>query len=166
MTDGTPKLVTLRPIRTAPAQELVDTPVSHSERDGFIAETAVKLDQLQASQRVLALEVADLVSRVTKIEEVAGHDHRLHAFQQSQQRAKEDSMDEVARACRDLKARLDRIEARSDGDFHAYNSFEAVSRKLGELERPRRTARRWLFRGSLAIAAALSIGTLLPHAQL
>jgi hypothetical protein len=147
MTDGTSKLVTLRPHKGASTQEIIDPPISISEREGFIAETAIKLDQLQASHRVLAREVADLVSRVTKIEEVAGQDHRVHAFHQSHQRAKEDSIDDVARVCRDLKARLDRIESRSDGDYHAYNSFEAVSRKLGELERPRRNARRWLFRG-------------------
>ena len=165
MTDGTPKLVTLRPIKSAPAQETIDAPVSTYERENFIADTAIKLDQLQASHRVLAREVADLVSRVTKIEDVAGQDHRLHAFQQNQQRSKEDSMDEVARVCRDLKARLDRIEARSDGDYHAYNSFEAVSRKLGELERPRRGARRWLLRGSLVVVAAIGIGMLFPRGQ-
>ena len=145
MTDGTPKLVTLRPIKGVPAQEIINPPVSASEREGFIAETAVKLDQLQANHRVLAREIAELADRVAKIEEVAGHDHRLHAFEQSQQRAKAETVAEVVRACRDLKTRLDRIEARSDGDFHAYNSFAAVSRKLSELERPRRGARRWFF---------------------
>jgi hypothetical protein len=156
MTDGTPKLVALRSIKSVPAQEVVDTPVSAYERESFIAETAIKLDQLQASHRVLAREVADLVGRVTKIEEVAGHDHRLHAFQQGQQRAKTESVDEVVRACRDLKARLDRIEARTDGDYHAYNSFEAVSRKLAELDvgkRPRRKLS--LLFGALLITASL-----------
>ena len=154
MTDGTSKLVTLRPTR-AVAPHDIDPPVSTSERDGFIAETAVQLDQLQASILVLQRAVADLAGRravddladrLTKIEEVAGQDHRLHAFLQVQQRARDDKLDEVVRMCRDLKARLDRIEARSAGDYHAYTTFEAVSRKLGELERPRRAERRWLFR--------------------
>jgi hypothetical protein len=167
MTDGTPKLITLRPIKAAPtAQEIISPPVSTFERDGFIAETAVKLDQLQANHRLLAREVAELADRVAKIEEVAGSDHRLHAFQQSQQRGKADAVDEVVRACRDLKTRLDRIEARTDGDFHAYNSFEAVSRKLSELERPRRSTRRWLFRASIAVAGVISAGALLPRGQL
>jgi len=102
---------------------------------------------------------------MAEIHETAGQDHRLHAFQQSQQRVKENKLEDVARICRDLKARLDRIEAHATGDYHAYNSFEAVSRKLEELERPRR-ARRWLFRGSLVVAAIISIGVLLPHAQI
>ena len=154
MTDGTSKLVTLRPTRPVAPHD-IDPPVSTSERDGFIAETAVQLDQLQASILVLQRAVAgladrravdDLADRLMKIEEVAGQDHRLHAFLQVQQRTRDDKLDEVVRMCRDLKARLDRIEARSAGDYHAYTTFEAVSRKLGELERPRRAERRWLFR--------------------
>ncbi len=154
MTDGTSKLITLRPTRPVPAQE-IETPVSTSERDGFMAETAAQLDQLQATvlvlQRAIAdladrHAVADLADRLTKIEEVAGQDHRLHAFLQAQQRSKDDKLDEVVRMCRDVKARLDRIEARSAGDYHAYTTFEAVSRKLRELEHPRQAPRRWPFR--------------------
>jgi hypothetical protein len=165
MTDGTSKLVTLRTAKAIASQGIVDPPVSTSERDGLIAETAVKFDQLQASHRILAREVSELAAKVAEIHETAGQDHRLHAFQQSEQRAKESKLEEVARICRDLKARLDRIEAHATGDYHAYNSFEAVSRKLGELERPRRTARRWLFRGTLVVVAMLGIGALIPHGQ-
>ena len=157
MTDGTPKLVTLRPARPVAAQE-VNPPVPTAENNNISAEVVRQLDQLQASVLILQRAVADLADRrtvsdladrLTKIEEVAGQDHRLHSFLQVQQRAKDDKLAEVTRMCRDLKARLDRIEARSDGDFHTYNTFEAVSRKLGELERPQRHARRWLFRGPL-----------------
>jgi hypothetical protein len=165
MTDGTPKLVTLRTAKAFASQGIIDPPVSTSERDGFIAETAVKFDQLQAGHRILAREVSELAAKVAEIHETAGQDHRLHAFQQNEQRAKESKLEEVARICRDLKGRLDRIEAHATGDYHAYNSFEAVSRKLGELERPRRTARRWLFRGTLVVVAMLGIGALIPHGQ-
>jgi len=162
MTDGTPKLVMLRTGKAIDSQ--VEPSASTPERDGFIAETAVKFDQLQASHRILAREVSELAAKMAEIHETAGQDHRLHAFQQSQQRVKENKLEDVSRICRDLKARLDRIEAHATGDYHAYNSFEAVSRKLEELERPRR-ARRWLFRGSLVVAVMISIGVLLPHAQ-
>jgi len=166
MTDSTSKLVTLRPVKSAPIHETIDPPaISTSERDSFVAETAVKFDQLQASHRLLAREVADLANRLAELQEVAGQDHRLHAFQQSEYRAKEGKLEDVARMCRDLKARIDRIEAHGDSDYHAYNSFAAVSRKLAELERPRRNTRRWLFRGSLVIVAVISVGLLLPHTQ-
>jgi predicted DNA-binding protein len=63
------------------------------------------------------------------------------------------------RGFRDLKARLDRMEARSGGDFHAYNSFEAVSRKLAEMEKAqeatRRVGRGDTFRACLLAAAML-----------
>jgi hypothetical protein len=165
MTDGTPKLVMLRTGKAIDSQGIIEPPVSTPERDDFIAETAVKFDQLQAGYRILAREVSELAAKVAEIHETAGQDHRLHAFQQSQRRLKEDKLEEVARICRDLKARLDRIEARATGDYHAYNSFEAVSRKLEELERPRRMARRWLFRGTLVVVAVLGIGALIPHSQ-
>jgi hypothetical protein len=166
MTDGTSKLVNLRPVKSVHVHETIDLPaISAPERDSFVAETAVKFDQLQASHRLLAREVADLANRLAEVEEVAGQDHRLHAFQQSECRAKEGKLEDVVRRCRDLKARLDRIEAHGDSDYHAYNSFAAVSRKLAELERPRRNVRRWLFRGSLVIVAVISVGLLLPHTQ-
>ena len=110
MTDGTPKLVTLRTAKAIASQGTIDPPVSTSERDGFIAETAVKFDQLQAGHRILAREVSELAAKVAEIHETAGQDHRLHAFQQSAQRAKESKLEEVARICRDLKARLDRMK--------------------------------------------------------
>jgi hypothetical protein len=117
MTDITPKLVPLRPAMVAPVREVVDAPpISTSERDGFVAETAVKLDQIQASQRLLAREVSELASRLVAVQEVAGQDHRLYTFQQSEYRVKEAKLEDVARLCRDLKARLDRIEAHADGD--------------------------------------------------
>ena len=89
MTDGTPKLVMLRTGKAINSQEIIEPPVSTPERDGFIAETAVKFDQLQASHRILAREVSELAAKVAEIHETAGQDHRLHAFQQSQQRLKE-----------------------------------------------------------------------------
>lgn len=147
MTDGTSKLITLRPIKSSPAPDTIDAPaISIPERDSFIAETAVKFDQLQASHRQLAREVSELANRLAEVQEIAGQDHRLHAFQQSEYRAKDGKLENIARMCRDLKARLDRIEAHADGDYHAYKSFAALSRKIAELERPRRSIRRSLFR--------------------
>ena len=65
---------------------------------------------------------------------------------------------------RDLKARLDKIEVRSGGNYHAYKNFEDVSRKLGEFEQWREEAkqigrkaafRAWLFCGTLLAAASI-----------
>jgi hypothetical protein len=77
---------------------------------------------------------------------------------------REAKLDEMLARYRDLKARLDKMNARNDGDYHAYNSFEAVSRKIAELEDFRDEARRvernvtfraWLFCGALAASAVI-----------
>jgi hypothetical protein len=52
----------------SPLSEIVDRPaVSTPGRDNFIAETAVKFDQLQASQRLLAREVTQLAGRSLRL---------------------------------------------------------------------------------------------------
>jgi hypothetical protein len=106
-------------------------------RESFIAETAVKIDQLQATARLLTRDMGQLAGKVAELQEVAGQDHRLHAFHQNEKQAKDGKLDEMVRSFRDLKARLDRMEARSGGDYHGYNSFEAVSRKFAEIDRSR-----------------------------
>jgi len=133
----------LRPIESAPAPETDDpATVSLAARESFIAHTAVKLEQLQANDRLLSRDVRELTDKLAELQEAVGQDHRWHVLQQNEKRSRESKLDEVVRSFRDLKGRLDRIEARSGGNYHAYNSFEAVSRKLGELERSARTKRR------------------------
>ncbi len=104
-------------------------------RDSFVAETALKIDQLQASVRLLTREVGQLSGKVAGLQETSAQEDRSYAYQQTEKRSRDAKLNEMVRSFRDLKARLDRIEARSSGDYHAYNSFEAVSRKLAELER-------------------------------
>jgi hypothetical protein len=111
-------------------------------RDTFVAETASKVEQMQATLRLVSRDMSQLAGKVAELQQAAEQDQRWHAFQMNEKRSKATKLDELVRSFRDLKARLDRIEARSSGDFHAYNSFEAVSRKLGELEGFREEARR------------------------
>ena len=134
MRNETPKILALRSADTAGREALRQDASAAPQRDNFVAETAVKIDQLEAGSRTLARTVAEISSKVDAMQEIAGHDHRLHAFDQQERRTREGKLEELMRSFRDLKARLDRIEARSGGDYHTYNSFEAVSRKLAELE--------------------------------
>ena len=148
--------------RKAAAQSLEAGPA----RDSFIAETATKIEQLQAAVRLLSREVGELGGKLAEVQEIAGQDHRLYTFQQNEKQGRDSKLDEAVRTCRDLKARLDRIEARSSGDYHAFNSFEAVSRKFGEIERSRNDRnsknafRTWLLSGML-IALGLAGGIML-----
>jgi hypothetical protein len=104
-------------------------------RDSFIAETATKIEGLQAAVERLTRGFEGLTNKVAKLEDACALEDRWYAFHQGEKRAKESKLDETVRYCRDLKARLDRIEAWGSGDYHAYSSFEAVSRKLAEHER-------------------------------
>jgi hypothetical protein len=137
---------------------------SERERDSFIAETAIKIDRLQETDRQLVSDVGELVIKVAALQEACALEDRWYGFHQAEKRSSESKLDEMARCCRDLKARLDRIEARTGGSYHAYNTFEAVSHKLAELERSREEAQRigrnaafraWLFCGTLLAAAAI-----------
>jgi hypothetical protein len=137
-------------------------------RDAFVVETANKIEQLQATIRLLARDIDQLSGKVGELEHGANQDHRWHAFQQGEKRAREAKLDEMQRRFRELKARLDRMDARSDGNYHAYTSFEAVSRKLAELEDFKHEARRvernvtfraWLFCGALVVAAGIIVAS-------
>lgn len=133
-------------------------------RDAYVAETSNKLEQLQATVRLLTRDIDQLADKVSELEGTADQDKRWYRFQQSERRGREAKLDEMLRRWRDLKARLDKMDARSGGDYHAYNSFEAVSRKLAELEHfkdeaqrveRRVTLRAWMFCGALALSAVI-----------
>jgi hypothetical protein len=135
-----------------------------SERDSFIAETAIKMDRLQETNRQLVNDVAELVVKVASLQEACALEDRWYGFHQAEKRVGESKLDEMARCWRDLKARLDKIEARAAGNYHAYQNFAEVSRKLGELEHSREEAKRigrqavlraWLFCGTLLAAATI-----------
>ncbi len=154
---GTPLLR----VDSAPSVQLIS-------RDNFVVETASKIEQMQATIRLLARDVAELSTRVGALQDTAAQDHRWHGFQESERRAREAKFEETLRCCRDLKARLDRIEPRAGGDYHAYNSFEAVSRKLAELEQYRAnterverkvTLRAWLFCGAMVLASTIIVAS-------
>jgi hypothetical protein len=138
--------------------------IALSARDGFVAETALKMDQLQASIRILTRDFGRLSDKVAELQETAAREDRGYAYQQAEKRSRDTKLEEMVRSFRDLKARLDRMEARSGGNYHAYNSFEAVSRKLAEIERaqeqakPSRrgdTLRACLLAGAVIAAAAI-----------
>jgi hypothetical protein len=111
-------------------------------RDSFVAETAGKIEQLQATVRLMSRDLGQLASKVAQLQDASEQDQRWQAFQQNEKRSKQSKLDELLRGCRDLKSRLDKIEQSAGGDYHAYNSFEAVSRKLAELETFRDESRR------------------------
>jgi hypothetical protein len=137
-------------------------------RDSFVVETATKIDQLEGTVQLLVRDVNALVAKVAGLQDASDVEHRLYSFQQNAKRAREAKLDEMLRRCHELKARLDRMDARSDGNYHAYTSFEAVSRKLAEFETFRDEAQRvernvtwrtWLFCSALVLAASIIVAS-------
>ena len=116
--------------------------------------------------RLLSRDLSEVMTTVDDVKAVAAQEHRWYAYLHGEKRSKDIKLDELLRSCRDLKSRLDKIESHGFGDYHAYSSFEAVSRKIGELERSTAEAHRsardatfWAraFGGAL-LAAAVVIG--------
>ncbi len=160
-TDSNKISVAPRIVEVGPAIPLIP-------RDDFVVETASRFEQLQATMRIMARDVDELARKVGELELDATQDRRWFNFQQSEKRIREAKLDEMLRRFRDLKVRLDKMDARSNGNYHAYNSFEAVSRQLAELEHFKNEARRvernvtfraWLFCGALVASALIIVAS-------
>jgi hypothetical protein len=103
--------------------------------DGFIAETAVKLDRLQAIVASLDHETRESKKALSELTDVADRARRTQAFEESLRNAREYKIDEMVRACREMKSRLDYIEGnRAQFMSLPVNTFEAINARLAELD--------------------------------
>jgi hypothetical protein len=136
--------------------------------DVFVAETASKIETLSDSMRTVARDIDVLTSKLATLQDRADQQHRWYGFAKSAQQVREAKLEECLRHCRDLKGRIDKMDARSGGNFHAYNSFEAVSRKIAELDRCREDAQRveraalgrtWLFCAAVVLSALIVVSS-------
>lgn len=112
------------------------TALPRGGRDGFIAETAIRLDRLETSTARLQQDMDNARAALVALLESAEQTKRLRQFEESLRNSREYKIDEMVRTSRDLKGRLDRIEGER-ATFAAlhYNSFETVSRRLQKLGR-------------------------------
>lgn len=103
-------------------------------RDGFVAETAVQFDRVQASIARLERELEKSRQMIAQIAEEAGQARRFQSFEETLKNSRDNKLDDLKRGLRDLKARLDAIEGeRSTFAGLTYKSFELIDRKLTEL---------------------------------
>ncbi len=134
-------------------------------RDGFVAETAVQFDRMQASIARLERELEKSRQSLAEMAEEASRARRFQSFEDSLTNSRDYKISNLQRGMRDLKARLDVIEGdRSVFVGLNYKSFEAIDRKLCELsaietlvERAERNLRRSTLLvyviGAVAVAA-------------
>ncbi len=103
-------------------------------RDGFVAETAVQFDRVQASIARLERELEKSRQTLAELAEEASRTRRFQSFEDSLKNSRDYKLGDMQRCVRDLKVRLDAIEGeKSTFVGLTYKSFEAIDKKLGEL---------------------------------
>lgn len=139
-------------------------------RDGFVAETAVQFDRVNASIARLEREAEKARQTIAEMAEEANRARRFQAFEDTLKNSREYKLTELQRGFRDLKARLDAIEGeKSTFVGLTYKSFEAIDKKLAELsslqaqvERSEQNVRR----NAILVFAAAVVAVFVVGAQL
>lgn len=103
-------------------------------RDGFVAETSVRFDRVEASVARLEREAENAQGRMEKLADEIGVMHRFESFEQSLRNSRNNKINVMEQGVQDLKNRLDAIQGKK-GMFAGltYKSFETIDKKLAEL---------------------------------
>lgn len=128
-------------------------------RDAFVAETAVKLDQLALEMKNLARELQLVKGDIAELRDGASRSYRFSEFLDREHKTRSAKVEDLARRFDYLKSRFDAIDGNSKGDYHAFQTFEAVSRRLTELGSLEREFRDVSFK--LKASVAVFAGSLL-----
>ena len=103
-------------------------------RDGFVAETAVQFDRVNASIARLEREADKARQTIADMAEETNRARRFQAFEETLKNSRDYKMTDLQRGLRDLRSRLDAIEGgRTTFAGLSYKSFEAIDKKLVEL---------------------------------
>ena len=103
-------------------------------RDGFVAETAIRLDKLQALIDKFSAEFCKSRDALEQTRQDLRQLQRERSFEESLRNSREMKLDEITRTVRDLKDRLNAIEG-TPAAFGGltYKNFQSVDVKLQEL---------------------------------
>lgn len=122
-------------------------------RDTFVAETAVKLDQMNLEMKSLVRELQLVKGDIAELRDEASRSYRFSEFVDREHKARTAKLEELSRRFDYLKSRFDTIDGNSKGDYHAFQTFEAVSRRLTELGSVEREFRDITWKLKLSVAA-------------
>jgi len=120
-------------------------------RDAFVSETAVKIDQMLAEMKSLGRELQLVKSDFAELKDEAAGNARFSQFLDREHKSRSVKLDELSRKFDYLKARFDAIDGNSQGDYQAFRTFEAVSRRLTELGALERDFRQSALRLKLSV---------------
>ena len=103
-------------------------------RDGFVAETAVRLDRVEGAIALLEREAEKAQRSADELAEEVARVRRFESFEESLRNSRDYKFTESQKVFRDLKARLDAIEGKKSTFVGlTYKSFESIDKKLAEL---------------------------------
>lgn len=102
-------------------------------RDSFVAEVSIKIDQLCAEMRNISRDIEMTKGDIATLRDESERNFRFAAFQDTDRRTAIGRHESLSKRVEDVKRQVDHIRGQMSGDCEAYNSFEAVSRKLCEL---------------------------------
>jgi predicted RNase H-like nuclease (RuvC/YqgF family) len=114
-------------LQSAPAVQLI-------ARDPFVADVSIKLDQIRGEVRALGREIEAAKRSITELRADTDRNYRFSTFQDTEQRSRFGKLDELAKRYKEMKGRVDSLEGQTEGDYHSYRNFAAVSKKLTELD--------------------------------
>lgn len=129
-------------------------------RDAFVAETAVKLDQMALEMKSLARELQLVKGDIAELRDDASRSYRFSEFLDREHKLRAAKLEDLSRRFDYLKSRFDAIDGNSKGDYQAFQTFEAVSRRLTELGAIERAFRdvAWKLKLSVGLFAASLLG--------
>ena len=128
-------------------------------RDTQVSELSMKLDRVQSDLKALRRDLDLAKGDISELREETERNARLNSFQEKDQRTRSLKLEEMQRRLSEVKGRLDQFTSFGSGDFTAYNSFEAVSRKLTELSSMERRFKE--MEQKLKLSAGLFCGSVL-----
>lgn len=115
-------------------QSSVVTAGPWTTRDGYVAETSIKLDRLQAKLDRLEHQNDGMKQDVAVLVEKAQQASRFQAFEENLRNSREYKLDELVRSVRDLRARIEQLEGpRTKFAGLTYRSLDVVDKKLNDL---------------------------------
>jgi hypothetical protein len=102
-------------------------------RDTFVSETAIKLDQMLIEIKSLGRDIQLIKSDIAELRDEATQNFRFSQIVDREHKSRSAKLEDLSRRFDYLKTRFDAIDGNSKGDYHAFRSFEDVSRRLTEL---------------------------------
>lgn len=127
-------------------------------REGFVAETAVRIDKLEALLKKLAAESRTVRETMTSLQEDSRQAVRIRTFEETLRNARDLKIDEIVRSVRDVRERLAGIEGpRSVFSGLTYRSFDSIDAELKELSGLKSRIERDLYRNAALFAGSLAL---------